>query len=239
MDTTDPFKPTYPTPTAVRPLLGLTVLVIEDSRYACEAMRLLCLRSGARIRRADTLRAARRHLQVYRPSVAIVDLGLPDGDGADLIRDLAAAPHRPDVILGTSGDPGGEAAAMDAGADGFMPKPVLALAAFQDAILAHLPVERRPAGPRPVPDDVVEPDPLAYRDDMAHVADVMEEENDARTLDYVAQFLTGVARSADDTDLAMAAEALASKRSRGDAAASEAARIAGLVQARLSEKLAI
>ncbi|MEL6617978.1 MAG: response regulator [Pseudomonadota bacterium] len=239
MDTTDPFKPTYPAPTAVRPLLGLTVLVIEDSRYACEAMRLLCLRSGARIRRADTLRAARRHLQVYRPSVAIVDLGLPDGDGADLIRDLASATHRPDVILGTSGDPSGETATMEAGADGFLPKPVLALAAFQDAILSHLPADRRPNGPRAVSNDMVEPDPLAYRDDMAHVADVMEEENDARTLDYVAQFLTGVARSADDTDLFMAAEALASKRSRGDPAASEAARIAGLVQARLSEKLAI
>ena len=239
MDTTDPFKPIYPAPTAMRPLLGLTVLVIEDSRFACEALRLLCLRSGARIRRADTLRSARRHLQVYRPTVVIVDIGLPDGSGSDLIRELSASGNRPDVILGTSGDIDREGIALDAGADGFMAKPVVSLGVFQDTILSHLPPDRRPNGPRSVPNDLVEPDPIAYRDDMAHVADVLEGASDVRALDYVAQFLSGVARSADDDELIMASAALAAKRARGDSAASEAATVAGLVQERLAEKIAI
>lgn len=239
MDTTDPFKPNYPAPTALRPLLGLTVLVIEDSRYACEAMRLLCLRSGARIRRADTLRSARRHLQVYRPSVAIIDLGLPDGSGADLIRELSGSNVRPEVILGTSGDDNAEALALDAGADGFLAKPVTSLAVFQDRIMSNLPAERRPKGPRAVVADLVEPDPIAYRDDMAHVADVLDSTLDAKTLDYIAQFLGGVARSAEDNDLVLASEALAAKRARGGSASSELAAVAGLVQQRLAEKIAI
>ena len=37
MDTIDPFSPNLPAPTVNRSLLGLTVLVIEDSKFACEA----------------------------------------------------------------------------------------------------------------------------------------------------------------------------------------------------------
>lgn len=236
---TDPFKPLTPAPTAARPLLGLTVLVIEDSRFACEAMRLLCLRSGARIRRADSLRSARRHLQVYQPSVAIVDLGLPDGNGAELIEDLAIGTPRPNVILGLSGDTINEDIAVAAGADGFLAKPVTSLLVFQKAILEHLPKERCPSGPRSVPDDIVEPDPIAFRDDMAHVADVIDTREDDKALDYIAQFLRGVARSADDEPLATAAAELAKMREQGDPSGSALAQVSGLVQERLAMKIAI
>lgn len=240
MDDSDPFAPPFHrVPTPNRPLLGLTVLVVEDSRFACEAMRLLCLRSGARIRRADTLKAARRHLQVYRPSVVIVDLGLPDGSGADLIEELAGASPRVPVLLGTSGDDFAEDAAIAAGADGFIAKPITSLSAFQEAILSGLPLDRRPSGLRVAADDEVRPDPIAFRDDMAHVADVLNEQSDEKILDYVAQFVGGVARSAHDEVLAEAAEDLARSRAAGAPVASDAARIAGLVQERLLVKRAI
>lgn len=239
MDKTDPFAATIPAPTASRPLLGLTVLVIEDSRFACEAMRLLCLRSGARIRRADCLRSARRHLQVYRPSVVIVDLGLPDGNGVDLITELTQTEPRVGVVLGTSGDPDGEDQAIAAGADGFLEKPINSLAAFQQAVLSNLPADRQPTGLRELPDEIIHPDRMAFQDDMAHIADVLEDPPDDGSLDYVAQFLGGVARSARDQGLERAAAALASKRAAGGSTSMETAEIAGLIQQRLTQKLAI
>ncbi len=233
MDTLDDFLATRP-PTADRPLLGLTVLLVEDSRYASEAFRLLCLRSGARIRRADSLFHAHRHLRVYRPSAVIVDIGLPDGSGLHLIEELARATPRVDILLGTSGDPEGEALALAAGADGFLAKPVGRLAQFQAALLRHLPRDRQPPGPRIVLEEHVAPDPIALRDDLAHVADVLSGEEDVRAIDYLTQFLGGIAHSAGDTSLGEAVEALRYRRDAGGPLRPDIARLAALVQARLA-----
>lgn len=238
MDDSDP-NVSHRAPTPGRPLLGLTILVVEDSRYASEAMRLLCLRSGARIRRADCIKSARRHLQVYRPSAIIVDLGLPDGNGLDLIGELDAAIPRVPILLATSADLGADESAMQAGADGFLQKPVTSLAIFQAAILSRLPPEAQPPGPRLINDETVFPDPLALQDDLAHVADVLNESAEDKTLDYVAQFVGGLARSALDTDLEQAASDLARARAEGRPLTANTARIAGLVQDRLQQKRAI
>lgn len=239
MDTLDNQAPCLPAPTAERPLLGLTVLVIEDSRYACEAMRLLCLRSGARIRRADCVRAARRHLQVYRPSVVIADLGLPDGNGIDLIRELAKAQPRVDALLAISGDTHLASAAVAAGADAFIEKPINSLIQFQRFVLAALPEARQPKGLRAIADDMIEPDLIAFQDDMALIAGVLDDSTDNETLDYVAQFLGGLALSAHDAALEKAATALARKRALGDSTDQELAKLEGLLHSRLSRKIAI
>jgi CheY-like chemotaxis protein len=195
-------------PTPDRPLLGVTVLVVEDSRFASEAMRLLCLRSGARIRRADCLASARRHLATYRPTAVVVDLGLPDGSGDTLIRELASSDQPASIILGTSGDPDAESLALSAGAHGFLEKPITSLAIFQQAILSRLPLTRQPRGMRLVSRDQVAPDPIALRDDLNHAADILASRVDEPTLDYLAQFLASVARSASDPALAEAASRL-------------------------------
>ena len=107
-------------PTSRRPLHGLMDLLVEDSLTAGEAVRLICITSGARLRRADCIESARLHLRIYRPDVAIVDMGLPDGDGAVLISELAQANPRTQTIIGLSADPSRAKAAMEAGADSFI-----------------------------------------------------------------------------------------------------------------------
>ncbi len=229
--------PLAQSPTADRPLLGLTVLMVEDSRYASEAMRLLCLRSGARIRRADNLASAHRHLAVYRPSVVIVDLGLPDGSGEDLIGELARARPRVGVILGTSGNDDGAERAVAAGADGFIAKPIENLSTFQQLILQHLPSDAHPKGSRLLTDETIAPDQLALHDDLAHIVEMLASaRGDQDSIDYVAQFISGVARIAHDDGMERAAAELASHRASGQPCTKDIARITCLVQKRLQER---
>ena len=217
-----------------RPLLGLTVLVVEDSRYASEALRLMCLRSGARMRRADCLGSAARHLKVYRPSVVIVDPGLPDGSGLDLIAELDQAVPRVGVILACSGDGATRDAALAAGANGFLAKPIESLGIFQQEMLRHLPPERGPRGPYPLNEEVIVPDRLAYRDDLEHAQTLLSDGPEPGTRRYLAQFLGGVARAAGDDILAEAAAGL-----DGHAAEAGIARLLGLIETRLAARLAL
>ncbi len=189
------------------PLYGLTVLLVEDSRFASDALRMMCRRSGARLRRAETLDSARAHLRTYRPDVVIVDLGLPDGRGDALIRELAMARHG-GVILGTSGDSDGRKAALAAGAQGFLEKPLPGLVAFQRAVLRHLPGQFAllPAEPGEVG---LAADDLALMDDLTHAADLIAIGPDGRQRQYLAGFVRGLARQSGDARLTEAAAQIA------------------------------
>lgn len=218
-------EPHHPAPTPNHPLSGMTILVVEDSRVASEAIRLLGLKSGARIRRADSLAAAHRHLAVYRPGIVITDIGLPDGSGAEIIAELAGARPLAPVLIGMSGDPGAEEIARNAGADAFLRKPVESLALFQQVILAQMPTDALPPGPRGLPNDVVAPDPVALAQDLRHAAEVLQSGAPGAER-YVAQFLGAVARSAHDRDLEIAAGQVRQHNGRH--------RLSGLVEDRLA-----
>lgn len=202
------YVPDTPAQTATLPLRGMTLLAVEDSRFASDALRLMCQRSGARLRRAETLALARSHLRCYRPDAVLVDLGLPDGNGTALIRDLALRPNCP-AVIGISGDSAGRVSALAAGADTFLLKPVASLRSFQ-ALILRLVTGHQSA----LPEEELQPvplDPLALRDDLAHAADLLMGERDDEHTRYVAGFLEGVARVSEDTALAKAARTARAK----------------------------
>lgn len=189
------------------PLRGITILAVEDSRFASEALRLMCRRLGVRLRRAETIHAARSHLKLYRPTLVIVDLGLPDGRGETLIREIVMTGASAPVVLGSSADPTGRLSALAAGAEGFLDKPLESFAAFHAVLMRHLPEHIMAVAD---PDAPLAPDHLALRDDFAHAAALIEAGlaagPDADSQVYLSRFVTGVARHAHDTVLAEAAE---------------------------------
>ena len=216
-------------------LFAVTILLVEDSRSASEAIRLYAAESGARVRRADSLAAASRHLAIYRPNVVIVDLGLPDGDGTDLIRHLASASTPLDSIVALSGHDGSswQAEARAAGAAACLEKPIPSLRAFQEAVLSVLPdaeSRRRPdegelllAGRATVRS--------ALEEDLRRARSLLGEAlpaGDHETVAYCAQFLQSVGEMLGDLDLAMAA--------RGAGNAGGARLLARIVEARLAPR---
>lgn len=227
----DVLKP--PTPTKKRPLLGATFLLVEDSRLAAEGFRLMCLHSGARIRRADSLATARRHLRGYRPNVTLIDMTLPDGTGDALIAELAGRTGECGAIIAISGDAAMEARALAAGAHAFLLKPLSRISEFQAAILPHLPPERRPHGPRAIVDMRVEPDPVAYRDDLRHASLVLAQPDLKDGLGYVTQFLDGVARTAQDRRLGRAVAALEAARHGDGPSEARIAELRALIDTRI------
>ena len=101
-----------------------SVLVVDDDpEFRALAVRMLAEMGLVVAGEADTLEAAARAAMRLKPQSALVDVGLPDGDGVILARALAALPWRPRIVL-TSTDPEAttEAAAQSAGAVGFIAK---------------------------------------------------------------------------------------------------------------------
>ncbi|WP_170063416.1 response regulator [Albidovulum inexpectatum] len=117
------------------PLAGMTVLLVEDSGSASEVLGLACVRSGAHVRRAGNLDLARRLFVSLCPDVAVVDLGLPDGSGLDLIREVSKMPGVQTGLIAISGDDRAGDDAMAAGADKFIAKPFPGLVSMVRAML--------------------------------------------------------------------------------------------------------
>jgi len=99
------------------------ILVVEDEPDIRRFVRLTLESEGHEVFEAATLQRGLIEAGSRRPDLAIVDLGLPDGDGVGLIRELRAWSAAPVIVLSARSGEADKVGALDAGADDYLVKP--------------------------------------------------------------------------------------------------------------------
>lgn len=99
------------------------VLIVEDEREIRRFVRLSLEAEGWQVAEAGTVKQGLIEAGTRRPDLVIADLGLPDGDGVDLIRELRSWSAVPLIVLSARTQETEKVAALDAGADDFITKP--------------------------------------------------------------------------------------------------------------------
>ena len=105
------------------PTAPATILVVEDDN-ALRGVLVETLRAaGHRAVEARTGAEGRRWFNHYRPDVILLDLGLPDQDGLEVIRAVRTAGLTPIIVLSARDAEAVKVAALDLGADDYLAKP--------------------------------------------------------------------------------------------------------------------
>jgi two-component system KDP operon response regulator KdpE len=116
---------------------GMTALIVEDDRNIRRSVCTSLETNGWTVREAETLRQGLAHIQSTRFDLAIVDLGLPDGDGVDLIARIRKESPAPIIVLSARSEEEHKVRALDAGADDYVEKP-FRVAEFLARVRAHV-----------------------------------------------------------------------------------------------------
>jgi two-component system, OmpR family, KDP operon response regulator KdpE len=99
------------------------VLIVEDDQGIQDVLRFLAEANGMRVVVANTCDLAIREAESQRPDIALVDLGLPDRDGIELIKTIRTWSRVPIIVLSARILESQRRAAFDAGADDYVAKP--------------------------------------------------------------------------------------------------------------------
>jgi len=100
-----------------------TILIIEDEPNLARLARDYLDRAGFRAVTAATAAAGHDRLKADRPDLVVLDLGLPDGNGLDILRDLRHLGNLPVIILTARGDEVDRIVGLELGADDYVVKP--------------------------------------------------------------------------------------------------------------------
>ena len=98
-------------------------ILIEDEPQIRRFVRAALEAEGWQVFEADTARRGLIEAGTRQPDLLVLDLGLPDGDGLGVIRDVRSWSSVPIVVLSARSDESDKIAALDAGADDFLTKP--------------------------------------------------------------------------------------------------------------------
>lgn len=99
------------------------ILIVEDEAEIRRFVRLSLEAEGHEVHEADGVKRGLIEAGTRRPDLVVLDLGLPDGDGVDLIRDLRQWSAVPVIVLSARGGESDKISALDAGADDYLVKP--------------------------------------------------------------------------------------------------------------------
>ena len=99
------------------------VLVVEDEPQMRRFLRASLGAEGYRVREAWTIADGVREAAAEHPDAILLDLGLPDGDGLELVRRVREWSSVPVIVVSARGREEEKVAALDAGADDYLPKP--------------------------------------------------------------------------------------------------------------------
>ena len=102
---------------------GSVVIVVEDDPQIRRFLRTTLPNHGYRLYEATTGDEGLREAETQKPDIIILDLGLPDLDGLEVIRRLRQWTAVPIVVLSARGQEHDKVLALDAGADDYVSKP--------------------------------------------------------------------------------------------------------------------
>ena len=131
-----------------------TILVVDDDLQLRRFLRTTLAGHGHAVAEAGSVAEAIAAIARVYPSVILLDLGLPDGDGLAVLRRIPAENRPPVIVLSARGQEGDKVTALDAGAEDYLTKPFGA-----SELMARIRVVLRRAGGAPSP-DVIEVGPI-------------------------------------------------------------------------------
>jgi two-component system KDP operon response regulator KdpE len=106
-----------------RPATAPTVLIVEDEKLIRRFVRSSLEEEGCRVIEAGSVAQGLIESAEQKPDLVILDLGLPDGNGIDFIRNLRGWSAVPILVLSARSNEKDKIEALDVGADDYLTKP--------------------------------------------------------------------------------------------------------------------